>query len=387
MLVSPAPSPAPSRPARVPGDPFDLVPDSSVVAVAMSGGVDSSVAAARCAARGLPTVGITLAMWPAGRERLRDRGCCSIDAVEDARRVANRIGIRHLVWNLEADFGREVIAPFEEGYAAGLTPNPCVRCNQRVKFGVLLERARAIGATHLATGHYARVGTRGSARTLHRARDRRKDQAYTLHRLDQRQLARALFPLGGEESKAAVRAEAARLGLPTASKPDSQELCFVEDGLGAELRRRLAGRFRPGEVRDRDGRLVGQHRGLPFYTVGQRSRLGIAPDRPDAAPLYVLEIDACRNRLVVGPASALGRTRVRALDCRWVGGSAPEAGLPCSVQLRAHGTAAPARVERAGDGAVELSFAEPVSHVSPGQSLVLYRGDEVLGGGTVESAE
>ena len=384
----PAPS-APARrlpPAHVPDDPFDLVPDDAVVAVAMSGGVDSSVAAARCAARGLRTIGITLAMWPAGRERLRDRGCCSIDAVEDARRVAGRLGIRHLVWNLETEFGAAVIAPFEEAYAAGLTPNPCVGCNQRVKFGVLLDRARAVGATHLATGHYARVGTRGETRTLHRARDPRKDQSYTLHRLDQRQLARAVFPLGADESKAAVRAEAAQLGLATATKPDSQELCFVEDGLAADLGRRLAGRFRPGEVRDRSGRLVGEHRGLPFYTVGQRSRLGVAPDRPDATPLYVLEIDAASNRLVVGPASALRRTRVRARDCRWVSGLGPPAGSRCTAQLRAHGGVAAGRVQQTGAGGVEMSFGEPVSHVSPGQSLVLYREDEVLGGGIVEAA-
>jgi len=366
-------------------DPFDLLPPEAVVAVAMSGGVDSSVAAARCARRGLRTVGITLAMWPTSRERLRDRGCCSIDSVEDARRVARQMGIRHLVWNLEPEFAAEVIAPFEDGYAAGLTPNPCVRCNQRVKFGVLLERARAIGCSHLATGHYARRGRRGASWTLHRGRDARKDQAYALHRLAQDQLSAAVFPLGADASKTGVRAEAAALGLATAAKPDSQELCFVEERISDELSRRLAGRYRPGEIRDREGRIVGEHPGLPFFTVGQRRGLGIAPERPDAAPLYVLELDPAANRVVVGPAGQLRRGRLRAGDCSWVSGEPPRPGEECLAQLRAHGAAHPARVADCGAGWVELRFAVPATQVSPGQSVVLFRGDEVIGGGVVEA--
>ncbi|MGD1053637.1 MAG: aminomethyltransferase beta-barrel domain-containing protein, partial [Candidatus Dormibacteria bacterium] len=252
--------------------------------------------------------------------------------------------------------------------------------------GVLLSRARAIGATHVATGHYARIGRRGATWTLHRAREAGKDQAYTLHRLDQEQLGAALFPLGGVESKSDVRLEAARLELVSAAKPDSQELCFVDGDLSKELSRRLAGRFRPGPIVDARGRILGEHRGLPFYTVGQRSRLDLRPGRPDAGPLYVLELDAASNRVVVGPVEALQRRRLAAGDCRWVGGAPPEAGLEVEAQLRAHGRAHPARVAAASSRTVELIFAEPAGQVSPGQAAVLYRGDEVIGGGVVTEA-
>jgi tRNA-specific 2-thiouridylase len=352
----------------------------------MSGGVDSSVAAARCVERGLRVLGITLAMWPRDRELERDRGCCSIDAVEDARRVAATLGIPHYPWNLEETFHDEVIRDFEDEYAAGRTPNPCVRCNERVKFGVLLERALSLGATHVATGHYARIGRRGDELTLHRAVDARKDQAYTLHRLDQDRLRHAVFPLGAMPDKQAVRAEASRLGLATAAKPDSQELCFVDVSLSVELSRRLRGRFAPGPIVDSAGEVLGEHRGLPFYTVGQRARLDVAPRTPDAAPLYVLALDAARNTVVVGERADLLRTRAVSHDCSWVGSLPAMAGTRCTVQLRAHGSAHDAVVVESSPSAVTVQFAPPVSQVSPGQSMVLYRGDEVLGGGTVAGA-
>src|ERR1700689_5196901 len=249
----------------VPADrPLDLLPRSAVIAVAMSGGVASSVAAARVAATGLHAFGITLAMWRGDRQTVRDRGCCSIDSVDDARRVATTLALPHYVWNLEEDFEADVVRDFEDGYAQGITPNPCVRCNQRIKFGVLFERAQAAGATHLVTGHYAQTGRRGAFATLHRARDARRDQAYVLHRLDQHQLQSAVFPLGADESKSGVRAEAARLGLGTAAKAESQDLCFVDTDMKSDLRVRLAGRFAAGDITDAAGTVLGRHDGLPF---------------------------------------------------------------------------------------------------------------------------
>jgi tRNA-uridine 2-sulfurtransferase len=357
-----------------------------VIAVAMSGGVDSSVAAARVAASGLRAFGVTLALWARDRAIVRDRGCCSIDSVDDARRVASAVSLPHYVWNLEQDFEHDVVSDFEDGYATGMTPNPCVRCNQRIKFGVLLERARAAGATHLATGHYARTGRRGSLVTLHRARDRSRDQAYVLHRLDQEQLGSAVFTLGGDESKAGVRAEAAALGLITAAKAESQDLCFVDVDMRSELRKRLAGRFTPGPIRDADGTELGRHEGLPFFTVGQRAGLGIPPDRPDAAPRYVIELRPADNTVVVGSRDALQRTSLEADGFRWVAGAAPEPGTRCEAQLRAHGTPHPARVDARGGSDAMVRFDAPVDQAAPGQSVVLYRGDEVLGGGMIRRA-
>lgn len=351
----------------------------------MSGGVDSSVAAARVRGRGLNAFAVTLALWPGSAERTRDRGCCSVDAVEDARRVATALGLPHYVWNLESEFESAVIGPFEDAYAAGVTPNPCTRCNEQIKFGRLLERVLAAGATHLATGHYARSGRRQGAATLHRSRDGRRDQSYVLHRLDQHQLRRAVFPVGAVESKAALRAEAEALGLATAAKPESQDLCFVETTMAADLERRLAGRFRPGPIVDVDGRRIGMHRGLPFYTVGQRSGLDLAPERPDAPPRYVAEIRPDDNTIVVGPREALLRSTIGVADCSWVG-VAPDAGAECTVQVRAHGTPHDAVLVSCGRHTARLRLTRPASQVSPGQAAVLYSGDEVLGGGVISGA-
>jgi tRNA-specific 2-thiouridylase len=261
-----------------------------------------------------------------------------------------------------------------------------VHCNQQVKFGLLLERARAVGATHLATGHYAQVGRRGGSLTLHRAVDARRDQAYVLHRLDQDQLGAAVFPLGAAASKADVRAEAAHLGLATAAKPESQDLCFVATSVRDELGRRLAGEHAPGPVFDRAGREIGRHEGIPFLTVGQRSGFQVQPQRHDARPLYVIDVRVAENAIVVGPRRALRRTSLEASGCSWVSGSSPPAGASCCAQVRAHGAPQPASVVEAAQDRVRLRFRAPVEHVSPGQAVVLYDGDEVLGGGFIDAA-
>ncbi len=343
------------------------------------------MAAARVAARGLPCFAITLAMWARSAEEQRDRGCCSVDAVEDARRVAAALRIPHYVWNLEAEFEARVVEPACGEYAEGLTPNPCTRCNERIKFGVLLARALAAGATHLVTGHYARRGRRGADATLHRARDSRRDQSYVLHRVGAEQLACAIFPLGDARSKAEVRNEAAALGLATAAKPESQDLCFAGGDLRSELSRRLQGRYRPGPLLDSAGGVAGAHDGLPFYTVGQRSGLRLRPGRPDQPPLYVIEVRPEDNALVVGERRRLERDRLEASDCRWIG-APPAPGTRCQAQLRAHGVPHDAEVLDAGHDVLRLRFEAPVMQVSPGQAVVLYSGDEVLGGGVVRRA-
>lgn len=365
------------------GDQLDSLPHGAVVAAAMSGGVDSSVAAARCVERGFRVIGITLAMWPRDQSADRDRGCCSVDAVEDARRVCATLGIPHYAWNLEREFHDTVIDDFESEYAQNRTPNPCVRCNEWIKFGALLERARAVGATHVATGHYARRGRRDDMWTLHRAVDSRKDQAYTLYRLNQEQLASAVFPLGSMASKDDVRREAERLGLVTAYKAESQELCFVSGPMRVELQRRLADSLVPGQIVEMSGKVVGEHDGLPLYTIGQRRHLNVGGA---SVPLYVVAVDAERNEVVVGPKEALLREVVEGDECRWISGMPPEPNLSCDVQLRAHGARNPTNVVGATLRDMILRCTPAVDHVAPGQSAVLFSGDEVLGGGTVVRA-
>jgi len=345
------------------------------VVVAMSGGVDSSVAASLVAEGGREAIGVTLHLAGA-----RSR-CCSLDDADDARRVAERLGMRFYVANYTERFRREVVEDFADAYLAGRTPIPCVACNKRFKFDYLLERARVFGAVAVASGHYARVDRdpETGLRRLRRAVDATKDQTYFLFQLDQAQLAAVEFPLGGL-TKREVRERARALGLATADKPESQEICFVPDGDYASVVERVRPEGLPGEgeVVDGSGRVLGRHGGVHRFTVGQRRGLGIAADRR----LYVTALDAARNRVVVGGEEELDAPVAHVEAVHWIAGEPPPEGTRASVRVRYRHAGAPARLEPQGDGAL-VRFEEPVRAVTPGQAAVFYQGDVVLGGGWI----
>ena len=354
------------------------------VLAALSGGVDSAVAAARAVDAGHEVVGVHMAL-SRNRDQLRSgsRGCCSIEDAGDARRAADVLGIPFYVWDLSAQFEQTVVADFLAEYRAGRTPNPCVRCNEHIKFSALLDKAVALGFDAVCTGHYARVVDRtDGSRELHRAADVAKDQSYVLAVMGPQRLGRALFPLGDVPSKERTRAEAAARGLSISDKPDSYDICFVADGDTQRfLRDRLGSR--PGDVVDADGRPVGVHDGAYAYTVGQRRGLRLGRPAADGRPRYVLAVEAVQNRVVVGPAEALAVGGVRGDRAVWFG-AAPGGGTACTVQVRAHGAAVGVRVVRA-DEDLEVVLDEPgaLRGVAPGQSMVLYDGARVLGQATV----
>jgi tRNA-specific 2-thiouridylase len=346
------------------------------VLVAMSGGVDSSVAAALMVARGFEAVGVTLRLVDAGP------GCRSRADADDARRVAEHLGMRFLVADYAERFRREVVEPFADEYLAGRTPIPCVTCNASFKFESLLERGRALGASGVASGHYARVDRdpeTGLCR-LRRAEDASKDQSYFLFRLGQDQLAALHFPLG-EMKKTEVREVARGLGLANADKPESQEICFIPDGdyTAAVERIRPGALPGPGELVDGSGRVLGRHRGVHRFTVGQRRGLGLsAPD-----PLYVTAVDAERNRVRVGGADELLVRGACVERVSWIAGGPPPRSLRASVQVRHRHQGASAEVEPLDGARVRVHFERPVRAVAPGQAAVFYQGDTVLGGGWI----
>ncbi|HTY18905.1 MAG TPA: tRNA 2-thiouridine(34) synthase MnmA [Myxococcota bacterium] len=352
---------------------------SDRIVVAMSGGVDSSVAAALLVEQGFEVIGVTLRLAASASR------CCSLEDAEDARRVAEALGIRFYVADHADAFRREVIEPFADAYLAGRTPIPCVACNQRFKFGRLLERARALGAERVATGHYARIGRDPATggRTLRRGADASKDQSYFLFDLDAARLARVRFPLG-ELDKEAVRARARALGLVTADKPESQEICFVPDGDYARVveQVRPGGLPGPGDVVDESGRRIGRHAGVHHFTVGQRRGLGIARGRR----LYVQAIDAGRNQIRVAPAEALAAAGAALTGVSWVAGAAPLEPCRARVRVRYRHAGAEATIEPQAGGGARVRFDAPVAAVTPGQAAVFYDGDVVLGGGWIAEA-
>ncbi|MCL4217979.1 MAG: tRNA 2-thiouridine(34) synthase MnmA [Candidatus Hydrogenedentes bacterium] len=352
---------------------------NSRVIVAMSGGVDSSVAAALLVEHGLDVVGVTMRVASGEGRSHSDKACCTLDAAQDAHRVADKLGFPHYVVNYLERFEREVIGDFVEEYLNGRTPNPCSRCNQRVKFGALYEKAMAVHADYIATGHYVRSALRDGRVGLRRGVYHPKDQSYTLAGLSQAQLERAIFPLG-ELTKDEVRAKAQALNLVTWDKPESQEICFVpEDNYRDFLAERI-GPQKPGPIVNVGGETVGEHEGLVNYTVGQRRGLGIAAPEP----YYVLRIDVKSNTLVVGHKADTGAHRLRAGQVNWCAIEKPTAPVDCLIQIRAHHTPVPCTVTPMPDG-FEAEFHTPESSVAPGQWAVLYDDDDfVLAGGIID---
>jgi len=349
----------------------------------MSGGVDSSLAAALLAEQGYEVIGVTLQLWAADCSTPSQDlfKCCGARAAAKARAVCEHLGIPFRLVDETEAFQQHVVQPFAAEYRAGRTPNPCIRCNEHLKFGALLRRADQLGAAYVATGHYARVERRPDGRfLLRRGCDPAKDQSYALFSLRQEQLGRALFPLGNQ-TKAQTREAARRRQLGTADQAESMEICFVPDndyrrflleaGLAAEC---------PGQVVDLHGRVLGQHRGVAFYTIGQRRGLRIAAGQP----LYVVDLDPLRNRVVVGDLQALSRDRFTVAGCNWIPFDGPGGSFEATVKIRYNHAGAPATVTPLADARAEVVFHTPQRAVTPGQAAVFYQDDLVLGGGWIE---
>lgn len=358
---------------------------SSKVVVAMSGGVDSSVAAAILKEEGYQVIGVTMQIWPSEREACgidRFDGCCGLNAVEDARAAAYKLGIPHYVMNFRDIFAQKVIAYFCQEYSLGRTPNPCIRCNQYIKFDALLERAKGLGADFVATGHYARViRDKASGRyLLKKGIDRNKDQSYVLYSLAQQQLRHSLLPVG-DFTKEKVREIARELGLPVADKPASQEICFISDNdYPRFLKEYIPEAVKPGLILDREGNILGEHQGILFYTIGQRKGLGISAKEP----FYVTAIDREKNALIVGNKEDVYGNKLIASELNWIVIDKLSEPIMVTAKIRYRHEEAEARVTPSDGDQVDVEFKERQMAITPGQAIVFYDGDNVVGGGTIE---
>ena len=352
--------------------------------IAMSGGVDSSVAAKRMLDAGYDCVGCTMKLYNNGDTVVsNDHSCCSLDDVEDARNVAFRLGIPHYVFNFSDAFREKIIDKFVGCYLSGITPNPCVDCNRYMKFDLLYERARVLGCEKIATGHYARVEETPEGFVLKKALDPAKDQSYVLYSLTPEQTARTVFPLGGL-TKTETRRIAEECGFLNAAKPDSQDICFVPDGDYAAVIEHYSGQTAvPGDFVDTNGRILGRHKGIIHYTVGQHRGLGLGYHEK----LYVCRINAENNTVVLGHESDLYSSEVFVKDFNWISGTAPRETFRCCATVRYRRKEQPALIEPHADGSVRILFDAPQRSGAPGQAAVLYDGDIVLGGGTIYTPE
>ncbi len=354
------------------------------LAVAMSGGVDSSVAATLLAADGHEVVGLTLNLWPEWLPEPDDafKACCGVSAIEDARAVCRRLGIRHYVLNMREEFEQAVIGYFVDEYARGRTPNPCIACNQAIKFSLLMGKVTTLGLDGLATGHYARVerDDRSGRYLLLRGRDPQKDQSYVLYGLTQQQLARVRFPIG-ELTKEETRAAARRWGLSVADKPDSQEICFVPRGSYTDVVARFHPEaLRPGPILDVAGRVVGEHQGIARYTIGQRRGLGIAT----RSPQYVVGLDQARNAVIVGDEDDLLCAEVTASNGNWIAIGSLEGPRAVTARVRHASRDVDATIWPGPSGTeIVVRFAQPQRATAPGQAVTFYEGERVVGGGTI----